>query len=558
MLVVVGAVDVWWLDRFRRGFPLDIDESGYLWFSFNLQDAARANGLSALWHGFQHEGWVAPLLPVVTTAVGLAGAGKGIVPSLAVQLVFFAVLVFASYGIGTRLHSRAAGALTALAVGALPAVTDFVRTYHLVIPSTAMLTFSALALIASNRFRHRGWTIAWGVGLGLTLLARSMMLAFVPGLLLAAIWIAAIDRVRGRRLLNVGIGFAAFGGTSLLWYATSWDPILDYLLRAGYGSDSGNYGQKLSALSGGYWSHEATRAIQGSLYLPLTLVVVAAFIAAAAVAIATHRPWTLTRAALVRAASRALRSDELVLVFAVVEGYLALTSSSNDGTGFVVPLLPSLVALSVVVAMRLSYRPGRVALVVGFVSVSLFNIFMKADIVAAASRVRDVAIPAYVTVPVTNGQGFVQQNLGGNEALPMGSPTHWFPDGARNWSRVYEDVAEDLAGMKRPWLYVDFAPQEPVLNTSALRLYANRAGFVSAAYAYVDSGGNDTVPAYRRFLSDAHPDVVVTTDRPGVSYGPAATPVLVERAARSLGYDQTALFDLPDGRHLRLWTREHS
>jgi hypothetical protein len=41
-----------------------------------------------------------------------------------------------------------------------------------------------------------------------------MMLAFVPSLLLAALWLAAVDRVRGGRLVNLGIGLAAFGATS--------------------------------------------------------------------------------------------------------------------------------------------------------------------------------------------------------------------------------------------------------------------------------------------------------------------------------------------------------
>jgi hypothetical protein len=258
------------------------------------------------------------------------------------------------------------------------------------------------------------------------------------------------------------------------------------------------------------------------------------------------------------AASRSLRSDELVLVLVVGEGYLALTSSSNDGTGFVVPLLPCLVALAVIAAMRVSWRPARLALAVAFAGVSVFNVIVKADVIPAASRVRTVAIPGYVPVPVTNGEGFVHQNLAGMGAMALGSPTQWFPDREREWPRVYRSIASDLASLERPWVYVYFAPQEPVLNTSALRLYANQAGFTSADYAYIDTAGDDTVPAYRGFLADRHPDVIVTTDRPGINFGPAPTPALVERAAHSLGYQPRARFALPDGRHVRLWIRAGS
>lgn len=553
LVLGVGVVHVWWIARFRGGFPLDIDESGYLWFSFHLQDVARADGVGALWNGFQHQGWVAPLLPMVTTFVGLLGAGKGVVASLSVQLVFLAVLALASYGIGRRLHSRAAGVLTALAVVAVPGITDFVRTYHLVISSTSMLTFSAFALIASRRFRNRGWTIAWGVGMGLALLARSMMLAFVPSVAVAGLWIALVDRVRGRRLVNLALGLVAFAGTSLLWYATSWHPILDYLTRFGYGKQSHNYGPDLSPLSSAWWTHEPTRAVQQWLYLPLTAVLVAAFLAAAAGALARRE--TSQRSSVAQVALRVARSDHLVLLLVVVEGYLALSSTSNDGTGFVVPLLPSLVALAVAAVFGVPWRGVRLLLVAGLTVVSLFNVVMKADVVSAASRVRTTTVPGWVTVPVTNGEGFVHQNLSGADNVPLGSPTHWFSDREKGWPRLYARIAADLAGLQRPWLRVYLTPQEPILNASALRLSANRAGFASADYIYVETGGDDTTAAYRSFLTQAHPDVLVTTDRSGNAFGPHVSPDLVEQAATALGYQVTARFATPDGRHLRLWVK---
>lgn len=544
--ILVGAVDVWWLVRFRSGFPLDVDESGYLWFSFTLQDALGHSGLGGLLHGFQHEGWVGPLLPLLTAILGPLGIGKSIVASLGVQLVFFAVLVYASYGIGCRLRDRRAGALTALVVATTPAVTDFVRTYHLVIPSTAMYTFSLYALLASARLHRRRWVIAWGIGLGLTLLARSMMLAFVPAALLAGGWIAVVDRARGRRLVNLAFGLAAFACTTLLWYGTSWRPILSYLTRAGYGAESRRYGPSLSPLSTEFWTHELTGAVQNSLYLPL-----AAMLALTLMTAAIARSWRVTT--LRTEIARAVRSDHVVLAIAVGEGYLALTSSRNDGTGFVVPLLPAFIALTVVSALGVRWSAARAALVVGAVLVALFDVAMKADVWAAVSRERAVRIPVYGWATLTNGEGYLHQHLANVAAYPLGPPTRWLPPREREWPAVYDRLARYLQGLHRPWLLVDFAPAEPVLNTAELRLYANRVGFVAAEYANVDTGGHDSVDAYQAFLERVHPDIVVTTDRSARGFGPQVDPRLVEMAARALRYTAGPRFQLPDGRQLRLW-----
>src|SRR5688500_12396760 len=66
LLVALGATHVWWLLRFRRGFPVDIDEAGYLWFSFVLHDRLREDGPLGLAKAVQHQGFFPPLLPSVT------------------------------------------------------------------------------------------------------------------------------------------------------------------------------------------------------------------------------------------------------------------------------------------------------------------------------------------------------------------------------------------------------------------------------------------------------------------------------------------------------------
>lgn len=554
LVLILSAIHVWWLLRFRRGFPLDIDESGYLWFSFVLHDAAREDGIVGLWRGFQSEGYVAPLLPAVTAILEAPAVASEVIPSLAVQLVFLGVLLIASYGIGRHLLDRRAGLLTALLVGTAPAVTDFVRTYHLVIPSTAMYTLATYALLASDRLRRRAWAVTWGVALGLTLLSRSMMLAFVPALVVAAVWMLAMDRGDRRKLVNLVLGLTAFAGTTLLWYATSWHAIVDYLVRAGYGDESSRYGRGLSPGSTEFWAHEVTGAVNGSLYVPLAGALLIAVVLAAAGGLDNRSRSRIPLAARwARCTFRAARSDAIVPVLVVVEGYLALTSSRNDGTGFVVPLLPCLIALAVVAVLRTRWYRVRAAMAATMVLVAVFNVVMKADVASAPSIVRSVQLPVFGPATLTNGQGYLHQHLVNAAAHELGPPTRWLPARDKKWLELYEGVAGYVDSVAARRGRVHLAEVEPLLNASALRLSAYRRGQPSADFGHVDTHGRDTVSAYRRFLRTESPDLLITASREGRQFGNLITQHLVEAAATSLGFERVGALPIPDGRELHLW-----
>ncbi|HET6583159.1 MAG TPA: hypothetical protein VFG69_06925, partial [Nannocystaceae bacterium] len=444
--------------------------------------------------------------------------------------------------------------LAALVTGCVPAVLDFVRTYHLVIPSTALYTTAVYALLASRRLRRRDWAAVWGCALGLTLLSRSMMIAFVPALVVAAAWIVLVDRADRRRIANFAVGLAAFAGTALLWYATSWRPILDYLVSFGYGTETPGTGVDPLAL--GFWTHELAGAVDVVLYLPLGAALLAAFAVAAATFVDSVRS-TPNRAALEQLVSRAARSDAVVPLIVVMEGYLALSSSSNDGTGFVVPLIPSLVALAVVAVLRLPWRPVRGALVVALCGVAAFNMVMKADAVAALSRVRIADVPVYGHVTVANGRGFFHQHLVNEACYELGPPTRWLADTERGWLPLFRDATAHLVGLARPGYdpRLSIALHEPVVNASSVRLASLRAGFEGGAFEYVDTGGIDTVSAYATFLEQRSPDIVLTASAQGCAFSPRVTQRLVERAVLAHGYQTIDRLPMPDGRELRIWGR---
>jgi Dolichyl-phosphate-mannose-protein mannosyltransferase len=552
LVVALGALHVWWLIRFRDGYPLDIDESGYLWAAFHGHDALDSGGLSRLWHAFQREGWVGPLLPTVTAVLELAGGDGQIVPSIAVQLLFFAVLVAASYGIGSSLLDRRAGLLTAGAVATLPAVTDFVRTYHLVMPSSAMYAAATYALLASDRLRRRRWAIVWGAALGLMLVSRAMIVAFVPALPVAAVWILVVDRARRRRVANFLLGVAAFVGVASLWYATSWRQIYDYLSSFGYGDNSPDRAPRLGVFTIGFWRDEVTGAVDLDFYLPLACVLAATLVVAAASAYAGRGrcPWRSQ----VQARARAIAaSDAVIPGFVVLEGYLALSSSSNDGTGFVVPILSSFVALVVVAALRVRWRWARALLVAALVVISVFNVVMKADAVSGISAYRRVDVPGLGNVTVTSGRGFFQQYLVIDAGYTPESPTRTLGNGERGWLPVFDAVVAPLKRLNRPEGRLYLATSEPLLNPSSVRLAAIRSGQRGGVFEPLDTRGVDTVRAYRRALKTVDPDLLVTVSHQSWRYGPAVSQRLVEEAAVAGGLRRVRRLRAPDGREIFLW-----
>jgi hypothetical protein len=549
LLLGLAALDLWWLAEFRRGFPLDIDESGYLQLSFFMHDSLRTQGPHAFWAAFQHEGWGPPLLPATTAILGFVWGGGRIVASLAGQLVFFVVLVGSVFGIGRRLaRSATAGLVAAATIATAPAVTDFTRTYHMAVPSTAMYTLSLYLLLRTDRMRHRLPALAWGVATGLTLLARTMMLAFVPALVIGAVWMVILERFDRRRTVNLVIGLGAAVATSAVWYATSLRPILSYLTSAGYGSASAQYGPAVARSSVHYWSRELEVLINSALYLPLGLALALALVASIPGALQRLRNAGAKRAVLRRFA----RSDVAIVIFVALEMYLALTSTRNQGTGFIVPLVPLVVVLAVVALFRFVRADARHVVVALTLVVSIVNVGMKADVVSALSRPKTTSLPLLGSVQVLNGEGYLQQNLAANAGYQLGAPTHWLSDRDKRWQSMYDALSTRVHELGPPEPALRLAPDEPLLNASAFRLATYRRYHDGGNIGYVTVAA-DTVAAYRYFLLDEKPGAVLTVDASRHQYGAPVSGALVSAALRSTRYERSSSLRTPDGRTLTLW-----
>ncbi len=505
--MIALAVSVWWLHHFRAGYPLDIDESRYLAFGLRLHDQLSSGGPAGLWHAWSSQHDFGPLLPLVSVPF-YALFGSGVFVGLVSQLVFFALLLVAGYGIGARLSSPAGGLLAALVLAATPAVIDFSRTYQFAITDAAVLAAATYALLASEAFERRGWSLVWGVLLGLTPLARTMAIAFLPAQLIAAVWLIVARRGRWVNLaLALGLGVLV-GAT---WLAGSWSSVSSYLTNFGYGAQSAHFAHSGSKLSVGYWTREAVDSVREDLYLPLAALLAITFLAGAFA-------WMRQRRGV-----RWRASDGVVVAFVLLEGYIAVSSSRNEGVGFRVPLLALLVALGVATLLRLPWTGVRRALIAGLVALSALNLVMKADIIGGLSGTPQARVPGFGAVPVVSGAGYIQGYVASAleaRAVPAPGP---LPPSARQWLPAYARIVQiALRGARHhagaP--VIDLATDEPLLNDNdlilAARLHDHRDVTVNLVPA---PPGAASAAGYARLLQGA-PDAVVTVGRPGFSYSP--------------------------------------
>jgi hypothetical protein len=557
VVTIVGAtlaLHFVWLVRFRHGYLTEWDESGYMQFALSNFDALHDHGLVAYAKTVGGRGTFGPLLPAVT-ALAYPVVGRGIFGSLIVMPFFFATLVLAAYGVARRIVSDAWAVVAALAVSAIPAVTDYTRLYHFALPATACMTATLWALLRSDGFRRTRWAVAAGVFLALTLLARTMAVAYLPGLVASALVLLlkakGRHRLRARNLALAGVAAALVAGP---WYLRNAHSIYDYLVPGGFGAESVPYGHHYPIASWGYW----TKELRFDLYylsLPLAAALALCF-GAAAVSVLVRRRRLAGAAPL---ASTASSGALLALTLVAIEGYLVLTSSRNEGTAFALPWLPVLVILGVAAAARVPPRAARVVLGAALVVVSFGAVLSKSGWVPPLATVRGASVPGLGGVVVTDGRGVIQDIVAG-AGYDIGPPTHPLPRMFRRWLPLERQVVGwsiNEASARRQPLHLTLGVDDLLFGNSRLILAAQLWFHRYLPVDYLRSfPEGDTVASYRRQLLSPRPENELITGeaRPGST----VTRSKVEAAARSLGFVRVKSFTMPDGRMIWIWWRERT
>lgn len=549
--LLLVAIDVWWFLTYRDGFPLNVDEAGYTTIGVVDYLGLKGGGLHGWWEAIQTQTPNAPLLPALTSILLLIK--PGVLTGFAALAGFIVVLAFASYGTGERLAGPRLGALAALVTAALPGTIIFAREYVFALPTAALLACAVCALLRSDALRLRRWAIACGVALGLMLLARTMAVAFVPGVLVAA-GVTALARGRGdyrNRLFNLGLLLLSGAAVAATWYWRNLQPVLDYLTNYGYGSQSKFYGAEHSLLSWAKLHTVAEKMVFDDLLVPIAALLFAGLLAIAVVAIRRLLDSEDRRRELLQLAG----SDAFAVLIVVLAGYAALTSSQNGGNGFTLPISVLLPPLAVI-ALRL-FRRATVPVVALLGLITALNLAATSTLWDDVSKPRLVEVPGFGEMPWVGG---VPHTVGAIRVQVPGSLSH-FDDRDHGWTRIDGELAAEVESLGSGSLppVAAFASRNRVISSNSVGLAAVLKAHRGIPFAQLNAEPNDSVATYKHELSAPEfglPTVLITMSRNTDDFPPLVTQSYAATAARGLGFRRVRRFELPDGRSLYVWQKD--
>jgi hypothetical protein len=520
------AVNLWWIAARRRGLPFDIDEAGYLQRAVRNADALRAGGLSRLVSTVRQPDPQAPLL-TVTAGVFHWLTGAGPYRMLAIEQVFYVMAVGATYWGARRLTTRGWSLVAAVMVASLPGLVTPSRQFAFAVPAAAMLTATLAAQLHADDYRSLPMSLLWGGFLGVTTLSRTVVLALLPPLILAAVLRVVVSRPDRRQVLNLGAGLTLGGLIGATWYSATWRPVLDYLTGYGYGAQASHYGAGHSVLSWGWWTFRLRLALNTEVFAPLAVVLAVCLVAGAVGLIRRARlgpdAGRRTRAAIGRFAS----DPHAAVWFLVVGGYLVLSTSRNSGSWFELPLLPAAVMLAISAASRTEprVRPLLGGLSVAAAAVSFAGVSGGLPGVSASA----VSISAGRTsLTVFDGRGsLLTYATGTGGGCRPGGPCD--PSGSapgetsylRQWLRPSQQMASllhDIAIRRGFGPVVFFAVQDPFFNTNTVDLEYQLAFARSLPTGLLDTGDQAPTAAVAQLQDPARgqPNLVITGPPPAV------------------------------------------
>jgi hypothetical protein len=488
----------------------------------------------------------APLVPAMTSP--LLVINQSTMQGFVVLAFFLVLLAVAVYGIGERLAGPRYGALAAIVVASMPGVADFSRTYVFALPAAALLACAVFAVLRAERLQRSGWAIATGVAIGAMLLARTMTIAFVPGIIVAAVVPLACRPASGLRrgLLNLGLLGVAAVAVAAPWYLRNLDAIVEYLTEFGYGERSAEYGASHSIVSWNWWTDVFSRIASKDLFILLAALVAAGL---AVVLVAAVR--RVADADDRRSALRDLfASDASVVAIVTVSAYIALSSSRNVGLGFTLPVSVLLIPLAVL-GLR---RHPRVAVpaIVALAAIAVVNLTAAFTFSESVSRVRVVDVPGLGGVPLVDGRPIAVEQI----RVQVPGPETRFDDKDRGYLRVDSELAEIFVS-KLHAPVVAFGSRNRVVNTNTAMLAGLRDYNVVVPMAQLLASNGPTAKNFADHLTNplyGIPQIVVTTSTSALDFEPRVNQATVEKAVRSLGMRRVQVIQLPDGRQMRVWT----
>ena len=216
VVVTVTALNVWWRTRETR--PPHWDMGHHLANSLEyLQGFSLSHPLPFI----DAYNYFPPLVYWVADAFYAALGNEAMWVAILSNVVWLAMLVFATYGIGRTLWNARVGLLSVAFVLASPLVVTASKEYMLDVPLTAVSALGLYLLIRAKAFSSRRYSLLFGLACGLGLLVK-WTLPLVLGLPVLHAAAGALAEARQRRrfdgLLNLACAAALTFAVAGTWY----------------------------------------------------------------------------------------------------------------------------------------------------------------------------------------------------------------------------------------------------------------------------------------------------------------------------------------------------
>jgi 4-amino-4-deoxy-L-arabinose transferase-like glycosyltransferase len=156
-------------DYFHLGFSIDI-------YKMFFSDIKNVNFL------FNPAFYEKPLLPFITSVFFYPIFGVSANIAILTNILFLAILLFSTYGIGKKLYNKNTGLLAAFIVSMYPIIFSVSRFYTVYIGVAAFVTLSIYMLLLSNNFRNYKYSLLFGISFGLCelMLLESIIFIIAP------------------------------------------------------------------------------------------------------------------------------------------------------------------------------------------------------------------------------------------------------------------------------------------------------------------------------------------------------------------------------------------
>lgn len=554
LVVVFVLVNIRWIWLYRYNQPLDIDEAGYLCIAMIDYYGLHFGGLHGWLSALKMPSIQAPLTPALTSLLfGLTRPNPNL--GFAIPLVGGAGSIVATYALGRACRSGRVGSIAAILVASCPVIIMFSRDYHFSMWATLTATLALLAVVRSKHFRNLSWTAVFGVFLGLMPLARTMTIAFVPGIIAAAFLVMIAEKAHlWRRLLNLIGGLSLAVLIASTWFIPNGRLVFGYLLGFGYGKHAKEYGHHIPLINLSALRAWIKYTINTEMMLPHFIIVVVGIILLFTIFIRKAR-----QKGLLLAIRHLYRSPLAPVAIFAAEALLALTSTKNLGSAFIAPVVPALMVMTGWAFTALSEsRAMRVATSCLVATTALVAAVPQLDLRSPVASVWVANVPVLGGVKITDGAGAIQgyeyaagyHNNGPTE--PINS------EEGRAWLRLSRWTATILGHDLGPHPSVAFGFRHVLYNVNTVnlaRLLQTDSAFDVRQIDPIITG--KSVHGYLRWLrrDNSHVCGLLTSNEVRGNFKPLINPVFMKKAALQAGFVPIRKWLTPDGQKITFWER---